>query len=330
MNTLRPCNIIYTQELVEEPVVDVLKTINNDTSRKIIVNGGRGNGKSVVLEDLEKNSIGSSNPTITMCFDSIINYAAEPNEYYDQRFFEHIYELTFAVKLLTFIKTNYIEIYKRDFAHIGDTLEIIGKDTDNYIRNVSLGDMVQIKRYLSAGEFTSLIIETLKKNLNLESLNIALDRFDWVNGKTPYVQGLLSNYFQYFDKSIITVDDDSNDLLEQENNGFSIISIDYNKDINCVKEIIKRRMDYYNQSPGEHVITHRVDGLVTDDMYQKMINETNGNLSMMIDIFHSAGLLYNWHDRSSGFEDDLDHEISEKKKEEKQLRLHSRPPKLYI
>ena len=54
-----------------------------------------------------------------------------------------------------------------------------------------------------------LFIERLKKHLDISSLILAIDRFDWTNNGDPLTQNILSRYFDMFDKIIITTDDES-------------------------------------------------------------------------------------------------------------------------
>ena len=104
---IRPEKIIKTEQFVREPVDDINRKINNSTDKKFILTGSRGSGKSLILFNTLDRGLGTDNQTVLMRFDSIVNFASKPDEFFDERFFNHYYEMIFSWKLLTYIKKNY-------------------------------------------------------------------------------------------------------------------------------------------------------------------------------------------------------------------------------
>lgn len=84
MKNIRPKEIIKMKQFIREPVDSITEEISENSSKRIILNGGRGTGKSVILNNMEDKGIGTENQTILMQFDSIISFSTtSPNEYFD-------------------------------------------------------------------------------------------------------------------------------------------------------------------------------------------------------------------------------------------------------
>lgn len=234
---INPKELIKTDQFIREPVDDLSKEIIKSSSKKIILNGGRGTGKSVTLYNIKNMGLGTENQTIVTQFDSIIVFSKNPNEIFDRKFFDHYYEFEFSLNLLLYIKRNYSLIYKSNFMNIKSLLDNIAKDTVVYINNVYYGE-AELKRYLTSTEISAEIIEKFKKCYGMDTLNLAIDRFDWTNGSSAYVQQVLSKYFNLFDKTIIATDDLS--LNEEDrkkklcNDGYAFKTAIYGKSVDVI------------------------------------------------------------------------------------------------
>ena len=206
MPRIKPQETIKTEQFIREPVDLLNKKIVADNSNKIILKGGRGSGKSLVLFNLQDKGLGTSEQTILMPFESIITLTTSPNEYLDEKFLNHYYELIFSWKLLSYIKTNYSLTYESKFKDIELLLQRLSTKTDDFIHNIYF-EKKQLENYLSPKDISSEIIKRMKQYLDIKTLNLAIDRFDWINGSSAYTQHIISNYFDMFDKTIITTDD---------------------------------------------------------------------------------------------------------------------------
>ena len=199
---INPQQLIKTEQFIREPVDTLSKELTESSSKKIILDGGRGSGKSVVLENIQDKGLGTRNQTILIRFDSIISFSLNPNEEFDEKFFKHFYEMSISNKLLSYVRKNYPLTYETNFKDIEFLLSDITNKTYNYINNISY-ENVKFKSFLTPSELSSKILKRLKKCLNIDSLTLAVDRFDWINGSSAYVQKFISTYFDLFDKIII-------------------------------------------------------------------------------------------------------------------------------
>ena len=90
--------ILTSSYFVREPVDSLTKEIRENSSKKIILNGGRGVGKSVTLSCMQNQGLGMESQTILMRFDSVISFAKYPTNWFDEAFFAHFLELIILYK----------------------------------------------------------------------------------------------------------------------------------------------------------------------------------------------------------------------------------------
>lgn len=235
---IKPHEIIKMEQFIREPADLLSKEIIENSSKKIILNGGRGIGKSVILHNIQDKGLGTENQIMLMQFDYITLFSNIPNENFDERFLNHYYELIFSWKLLSYISTNYILTYESDFKDIEELLRNISKNTDDCINDMYY-EKKELQRYLMPTEISAEILERFKKKFGINTLTLAIDRFDWINGSSAYVQQTIGKYFDLFNKTLITVDDllleDKNKQIELENKGYSFITVLYGKNVDVVK-----------------------------------------------------------------------------------------------
>lgn len=328
---IRPQEIIKTEQFVREPVDSLSKKIITTSSQKIIVNGGRGSGKSLVLLNTQDKGLGTKNQTILMPFESIVSLSTKPNELFTEKFLNHYYELVFSWKLLAYIKNNYILTYESNFKDIETLLQNISRNTDDYINNIYY-EKKELERYLSPKEISSEIIKRLKKCLDINTLNLAIDRFDWINGSSTYTQQILSTYFDMFDKTIITTDDLS--LTEQgkqrefEDKGYSFITTEYGKNIDVIKQIIQKRIKLFNSSSQKSFN----ENIITTKIYNNLVEKASGNISVILDTLGEVADLLEWQDnRVENIENEFASEIDNQLDKIKQLKkIDATPPKLHL
>lgn len=328
---IEPQELLITKQFIREPVDNLAKEIFDNASSKIVLNGGRGTGKSVILHSIENKGLGTNNPTIYTLFDSIINFSVAPNEIFNEMFFEHYYELCFSWKLLKFIENNYAYTYEMYFKDIELLLENLLDELDKKINKVYL-DGIFLSRYLSSTEISAEIVKRLKDCLSLETFNLAIDRFDWTNGRSIFSQQILSRYFDLFNKVIITSDDES--LIEEENRrqfeekGYSFITANYGKNIDVVKCLIKRRIELHNVSDQTKIYFDA--NIITDEIYQKLINKTNGNISSMIFSINDVADWLEWYNGDVDVAQLFDMTVEEQVNKVIRLKKRSIPPRLYL
>lgn len=316
---------------IREPIDELSKKINNDSSKKIIITGGRGTGKSVLLYNQELKNLGNDKQTICVRFDPIALFPEEFTEVYDRRFIEHYYELMLCFKILNYIKENYLIIYEKEFKSYEDLLHQISTKTNYYINN-SWFEKVSLDVYLKQNELSEAILLKLRRILNIDSLTLAIDRFDWINESYRLVQEIISNFFVQFDKVIITTDDKS---LEDKNNrehlinkDYSVMELEYGKDMDVVKAIIKKRINYSN----EHLVMGEMffpEELINDDVIECLVKKANGNISFVISCINEIMNYWNF-TKQAITDNQLDRIMEEKSNSIKTLEKMSRPRKLYL
>lgn len=269
-------NLINSNEFVSEPVNKICDRIKQNKNNKIIL---KGFGKSVVLYNLKYSSINTKNPFVYAHFDPVSLFYKSNEKYFDDNFKKQYYELGLCFRLLGYIKKYYGLVYEKYFKEIYLELEKHSNILDERInfsryKETSTIDLFELK------EPTTRIINRLKEVLKLETLNIGYDRFDWVNGGDSKIQQILSEYFNLFDKVVLTTDDDSIDrkikILKEK--GYSFETIDYGKNVAVVRQMIKARLDNL-----EEPIIFKEE-YITDEIYNDLIEKTNGDINLIFAI----------------------------------------------
>jgi len=272
--------LINKEILVREPVDEICDRIINSRNKKIILTGGRGVGKSVVLSALENRCLGTKNECINIHFD-----AAGMGSNFEEQFYIHYYELIFSNKLLHYIKQNYTITYNRYFNKYDKITSDYFEELNNYVNNCLYED-IEIKKYLNTGELSSKILNKFKEVLKLETLTLAIDRFDWTLNRNPIAQVVLSKYFNMFDKTVITSDDEN----VKEKCDYSIINIDYGKDVEIVKLILTKYMLSQNTGKKDKFPFD----LIPTEKYFYLIEKTNGNIKLMLEIMSEVIRDWEW------------------------------------
>jgi len=282
----RPDKVVVSDAFVREPVDEICKKIEESPSKKVILTGGRQIGKTVVLNQEEKRGLITPNRNILMRFDSVGMGIGK--DLYNDRFLSHYYEIIFALNLLSYIRKYYGIIYNSNifYSTMSDGINKLALETDKYMRNYYYVESKMPKMYTSK-ELTEPIIRQFKKDANLNSLSLSLDRFEWTNNGKEIVQKILGRYFDMFDKAIITVDDETIDKEIQKKKEFDIIESSYNKDIDVVKEIIRR----YSLSDKN---MEELFKKAPNDLYKILIDETHGNLDNILLAFTNVSSLLSW------------------------------------
>ena len=276
--------LIYRDEFLREVVDKECEKLNNLNSDKIIINGGRGTGKSVLLNENTNRELGTLNQTILMNFES-----PEFNqEVFDNNFFEHYYEILFASKLLTYLKNNYPILFEKEFVKENDKINSCLLELDNYINEIFFSD-VKINKYYKTNELVNDIIKKIRNELKVSYLNLSIDHFDRKN-TNKLVQKLLSKYFNNFNKTFITVDDETIDQKKLENKGYLFMNISYNYNVNVIKEIFNRRL--------KSIETKFNIELIPNEIFDFLVIKTKGNITLMLDILREWITDYDWDEKN--------------------------------
>ena len=146
-------DMVLLQNFVREPVDTICKNINNNFSKKIIITGGRGVGKTTILYNNELLGLGTDNQTIYMSFDAVGMNVLTPSKYFNEKFMIHYYEVIMSYKILNYIKNNYGLTYEKYFKKYEIIITKFLNNIDNYIEK-SIYEKVYLKKYLNPGELS--------------------------------------------------------------------------------------------------------------------------------------------------------------------------------
>lgn len=326
-------DLLNSCEYVSSPVDEVCNKIDNSNSKKIIVSGGRGVGKSAVLNSYELKKIKTINPCVLVQFDAVGFF--HNRELFDESFAKHYYEIVFSYKLLDFIKlfssTNNINYPENEFSIIKEYLDHYSSELDHYIKNVYYDDSASIRNYLTTGDIVKEILFKMKTVFSTEKLELAIDRFDWTNANNKLSQEAITAYFDMFDRVFVTSDDE--DLQHKDNidelskKGYSFIDVDYGKDNHILSQIIENRLRRNNLDVSNLKL---LPSAIDSDIYCDLINRTNGNISLILSIVDYTYDMYQWQDGMCNIKEEFDKASQIKIDDNKQLRKMMRSPKLYL
>jgi len=317
-------------EYIYEPINKVIDEIDSSEKDKIILYGGRGIGKSVVLDSLNL----KQKDLLLVRFDSV-GLNRQLNNF-DEEFYSSYYETLLSLQLLQYLQKNcdQLTIDGTDEQDLNKYKTLITNailDIDNFIEKSLYDDNIKLANAYKTKTLSSEILAKLKKLLELEKFSIALDRFDWINSNNEIVQNILVKYFDMFDRVIITSDDlELNEDTRQKelaDKGYSLLNINYGNDVNFIKLFIRNILSKRNQNI-KNMIFYPED--IREFVYQDLISETNGNLSLVYDITNHAYDTYQWEKGACVIGKLFLEGTKTKKEEQKRLTKMIKKPKLYI
>jgi len=316
-------NLVNSEEFVREPVDKEVNEILNSSSNKIILTGGKGIGKSNVLCGLEKRGLGCKEQTIYDNPDAVVTFTKEPNEKIDYRVFDYLSELRFTNNILFYIKRNYPIVFKKYFEKDMESVHSLLDELFKQLNNSCFED-VTIECKHGTKELSFDVLNRFRQIMEIDKLNIAIDRFDKMNGSSEYVQKTYERYFDMFDKVILTSDDPNLDNEGLFAKGYNLRHISYGNDKDVLKEIIRRRKSLYEDNK-----TYKE--LFTTDLFLDKLTKFDGNIDLSLETLlcvRDLFSLYNGSDHS--VESILDEAIEEKKESTKKLERIISKPTLYL
>lgn len=307
--------------IYQEPVNELVGELKANTSKRIILTGNKGSGKSTILYQMEKEGITTYNPSIISYFDSVGITLGECDK---EELYTHMYELEMSNNILNYINKYYRDIYYDHFKDLHRLIKSLITELNIYIRNIGFQN-VKINRMYKNGELTEKIVKTFKKSL--ESLTLIIDKFDSIDNGSELSQRKLSNYFDLFDKIIIVGEDKtikSERKQELNNKGYQIINVEYGTNINNIKGILFPIIGKYNISLIKDDIPFPLENL-TDELLTKVSNMTKGNIDIILKSVANTHVLASWKDVTFNFEETLLREV--KRQLDIRLELDNMSPK---
>lgn len=322
--------LLVSDLLVKEPVDSINKKLTTDTEgKKIILTSGRGSGKSVILGRRELNSLRTKDPAILVRFEAAGMFGPNEKKHFNNGFMEHYYEVIFSRKFLNYIKKYYPEFYGPYFTKEDTITSERISEVEQYINNVGYKD-VNIGKKLVSGEALSDLVSVFKSITAADSVTLMIDRFDWTHNSDPRVQNILKNYFDMFDKVIITSDDST--IMEKKRladlckKGYDVVDFGYSTDPAVIRQIVEARVGL-----DKHMGNKRfpVEEISVDD-YQRLVDRCDGNIKTILDTIGEAEIVHAWTREGFDMSDTIDTTCTDKLDGFKQLRKMSQPQRLYL
>ena len=322
--------LVNSKEYVREPVDKEVNEILSSQNNKFILTGGRGIGKSTVLCELEKRGLGSNEQTIYCSPDNVICFAKEPNDRFNTSVFDYYAELSFSFEILLYIKRNYPILFRNHFKKDMELVDSLYHAFIEQINNSTFKD-INIECMFRIKELFSNILSKLQQLNNIEKINIAIDRFDKINGSSEYSQKTYEKYFDMFNKVILTSDDPNLDADRLLSNGYDLRYISYGNDKDVLGEIIRRRIQQYENNVDENKSKHIISGeLFTTDYFLDKLSCFDGNIDYSLEALRYFIQLLGWYDKDYSIGKILDEAIAEKSKSHKDFERILSKPTLYL
>ena len=319
--------LLFSDLLVKEPVDEVNGRLA-DKRGKFILTGSRGCGKSIVLASRENDSIKTSNPAVLTRFDGAGLFGTKEGKYFNKGVMEHYYEVIMCKKFLSHIKEFYPQLFYSKFGDLSHILDNKLYELDNYINNAVYKDL-SIQHQLFSGEILCEIVSLFRQGVGAESLTLMIDRFDWTHNSDQRVQEIFKKYFSMFEKVIVTSDDptlstDKKKVSSLKDRGFDIVTVDYAKDIDVVRQIAERRFGLDEETQPRFLVEQLSDG-----DYRNLVERCEGNLDTMLESFMYAETLHKW-DSGKDIHTVLEEASRQKVKDLRQYRKMVKPPKFHV
>ena len=332
-----PSKLIHTEDVfIREPMDVYSKIIEEHYNPNIVLTGGRGTGKSSLLYQLENRNIGTDTPYIYTRFEpaGLAGFGITKNdsEVFNDDFFKHYYEIILANKILNYIKQYYEITYQNHFIKKHQFIQELLNKTCHFINNIMYEER-SFKSEISSKEMTGEILDTFKKTIGADSINLCIDRFDWTNNRNELTQKILSQYFNLFDKVVLTSDDEKLINTFQEMNRKIFVHNDYScmdsseiHNHKSIKLLLLKRIELFHKKSKNTPIP--IDWL-TDDFINYMIKQTNGEISLMVTIVNKILNDYSFYGNIT--EQRCENDLNEEIENTRQLRkMDAKPPKFYL
>lgn len=260
------------------PIIDLL----NKTDKDIMLIGGRGTGKTILLNDALENS--ANNILIDGTLKNGDGLFLKTTNLYN------LYQTCLIIqKIILNIKKYYSEKYINDFVFFEAYIDNLMKQiyfismTDLYDKGLkSINQNLLNEPEILLDE----LLNIMSKKLDIKDLTVVIDDFDVVEGSSQRYQKFFYNRIKSYLRLIITVSDkeviNNDELLQGFSNENEIIKLDYSKNVLTVREILNEEI--YNNFIKTRLLPMKYNlyFVLSDDTIELMIKKTKGNLFDML------------------------------------------------
>lgn len=269
------------QKLYLNPVSDCIDKLNSTAENRVFLYGLPGSGKTVVLNEFEKDLHSKNIPALnaTKTFDEL-------NIIENKRLFK-LYEICLLIKK---IQAYIVNVYGD---YVNEELIFFLKRIDNYLRQISYIYYVKDFKNLDS-IFPSAILNNpetlleyylshLDSRFGIKDIIIILDSFDKGTSKT--YQEIYYEVISTYLKTIMSISDENYEDKVGEKT--DVVKVNYNENVDVMFEIIDRFIITNNLHKGD--FSKRIRFLLDSKDMDLLIEKTNGNL---FDILRAVRFIY--------------------------------------
>ncbi len=260
---------INVGENVEE-VIDKIHTKINDSNEKVIVlKGVRGSGRTTVLLSKEAKNQSGKEINVYNHFEHAGFGVTSKDVGID--FIKHKFELEMTSVLLKYLISNGI---------FDKRTEII-KEEVRKLRKLFVYDINCLginggfkSEIIKPGHYTEYLAKEIRSIYYPQKFSLLVDRFDWMFNRSIEAQECIRDYFPLFDQVVLTTDD------ETYSSKYSTIEVNYGREKEVVKEIIRRYVDTTNNSKN---VEERLDlTYISEETIDYIVEKANGDIEVIL------------------------------------------------
>ncbi len=271
-------------KIYEKSVRPLAKEIECSNEKRILLGGCPGSGKTTTLEYLkEKNKYNINNVYIDVSLDYLDNIFIYDNELYN------LFHISLIIqKILQYIKNNYEELYLQFFNIFNFKIERIILDIKIMCMIDDFSNKYTMINNILCKNPTILIQELLYilKVMPFKTITLIIDNFDSVN--SIKYQSLIFNSLKDYFRVILTISDQSilndEERLEYLKQDSDLLLIEYNTNPYIVRNILDTLIIEKNLITIEELFAKRFSKIISFEVLNILIKETNGNIRLMLDI----------------------------------------------
>ena len=297
---------IKNKIIVEEPINQIIQTINHSNENILVLKGVRGSGRTTVLLTQENQNKIGENISIYHHFEHASFGVTSHQIGLD--FLKHRYELEMASVLLRFIDNHNLFNPKTEqiATEVRKLRQLFVYDINHLGSNKSFKSNI-----IEPGHYTEDLLSEIKDAYQPAKLSFLIDRFDWMFNRSSEAQQCIKNYFSLFDQVILTTDD------EDYTATYKTLEVDYGKDKNTIKEIIKKHL----ANEENFSLT-----LISDETLNYIIDQAKGDIETILQTIFSYSY-YSNNELNNALKEEVQTRVL--KREQIKYKDHLKP-KLYI
>lgn len=257
------------KNILHEQLNEIIKMIDSSRSRKIILVGSRSSGKTTLINHYKILHCLKNDFVLLPNFNNLSSLMMTEEEKMEE------IGLVICNEILNSFENNNLKKYYKAMI---DSLRInlYNKCAPREYPTCSKDGAEE------SNNSKKLLLELMNKIYGYKQSIFVVDKFDWIKDSSPVYQRIIAEFSEFFDKSIFVsedesiLDDDRKD--EIKNNGYDIININYNKNVEILKKIIKIKLN------NNKLLSINLLELLKDCNIKYLIELSEGNLEIIFSV----------------------------------------------